>query len=82
MLMRVGDDHLPRDQVLADAEMFQQALRLRAPMLVSRHLDYAKAFGFPSKFYHETALILPKVSRVMSAAKTKMLASRFTTIVE
>src|SRR5277367_4393960 len=30
----VGGDHFPRDEIRADAEMFERALRLRAPELV------------------------------------------------
>src|SRR6516162_5901505 len=33
----VGRDHLARDQVLADAEMFKRALGLSAPELVGGH---------------------------------------------
>jgi hypothetical protein len=54
----VGGDHLPRNQVLADAEVLERALRLRSPKLVSRHLDHAYAVGFFSKFDHGTALLL------------------------
>jgi len=28
---RLGMDHLPRDQIFADAEVLERALRLRAP---------------------------------------------------
>ena len=42
----VGGDHLARDQVLADAEMLERALRLRAPELVGGNFDLAKAIGF------------------------------------
>ena len=42
----VGGDHLARDQVLADAEMLERALRLRAPELVGGHLHLAHAVGF------------------------------------
>ena len=48
----VGGDHLPRDQVLADAEMLQRALRLRPPQLVGGHLHHAQAVGFSTNFGH------------------------------
>ena len=43
---RIGRDHLARHQVLADAEMLERALRLRAPELVGGHIDLAEAVGF------------------------------------
>jgi hypothetical protein len=51
----VGGDHLPRYQVLTDAEMLKRTLGLRSPKLVSRHLDHAQAVGFSSKFGHGIA---------------------------
>ena len=48
----VGIDHLARDQILADAEMFERALGLRAPELVGRDLDLAEAVGFRAKLGH------------------------------
>ena len=45
----VGGDHLPRDQVVADAEMLQRALRLRAPQLVGRDMHLAQAVGFDAE---------------------------------
>src|SRR3984893_7908183 len=52
----IGGDHLPRDQVLADAEMLQRALGLRSPQLVSGHLHHAQTVGFSANFGHGTAL--------------------------
>jgi hypothetical protein len=49
---RIGVDHLARDQVVADAEMFQRALGLRAPELVRRDLDFAQAVGFDPHVRH------------------------------
>ena len=37
----IGGDHLARDQVRADAEMFERPLGLRAPELVGGDLDFA-----------------------------------------
>ena len=34
----IGRDHLTRDQILADAEMLERALRLRSPELVRRDI--------------------------------------------
>src|SRR5262249_49571622 len=42
----IGSDHLPRDQVLADAEMFERTLSLRAPQLVGGNIDFAETVGF------------------------------------
>ena len=55
----VGGDHFARDQVLADAEMLQRALGLRAPQFVGGHLDLAEAVGFLAKVVH---LSLPRSS--------------------
>ena len=46
---RVGADHLARNQILADAEMLERALRVRPPQLVGRDLDLAEAVGFLAK---------------------------------
>lgn len=35
----VGRYHLPGDKIVADAEMFERALRLRAPELVGGDFD-------------------------------------------
>src|SRR5208282_5639438 len=51
----IGGDHLPRDQVLADTEMLQRALRLRPPQLVSGHLHHAHTVGFSANFGHSAA---------------------------
>lgn len=40
---RASSDHLPRHQILADAEVLQRALRLRAPEAVGGHIDLAEA---------------------------------------
>src|SRR5271170_3849887 len=42
----VCGDHLPRDQVRPDAEMFQRALRLRSPKLASRDHHLAQRIFF------------------------------------
>ena len=49
---RVGGDHLPRHQVLADAEIFERALGLGAPELVGRNADLAVAVGFDPEVLH------------------------------
>src|SRR4029077_10556894 len=41
----IGRDHLPWDQVLANAEMFERALSLRAPQLVSGNIDFAETIS-------------------------------------
>src|SRR5437763_47432 len=43
---RVGSDHLPRDQILADAKVLEGTLGLRAPQLVGGNVDFAQAVGF------------------------------------
>jgi hypothetical protein len=40
---RIGRDHLAGDEIMTDAEVFEGALRLRAPQLVCRYLDNAEA---------------------------------------
>src|SRR5271154_7631869 len=37
----VGSDHLPRDQVLADAEMLQRPLRLRSPESIGLNFHFS-----------------------------------------
>src|SRR6516162_6374466 len=53
----VSRDHLARDEVMADAEMFQRALRLRPPQLVSGHLDHTHAVGYFTNLAHVAALL-------------------------
>ena len=48
----VGGDHLARDQILADAEMLERALRLRAPELVGGDADLAEAVHFFTQVGH------------------------------
>src|SRR6202041_3565363 len=48
----VGSDHFTRNQILADAEVLQRALGLRAPQLVSRNIYFAKAIGFLTNVRH------------------------------
>src|SRR5271154_3594184 len=52
----IGGDHLTRHQILADAEVLERALRLRAPQFVSRHLDATHAVGFDSDIDHDRYL--------------------------
>src|SRR5262249_38668480 len=56
----VGGDHLSWDQVLADAEVLQRALRLRTPELVGRHLDRAKAVVLDTESGHGQEPPLPE----------------------
>jgi hypothetical protein len=49
---RIGGDHLPRDQVIADAEMFQGPLCLRPPELVGRDIDPTEAVLFDARSSH------------------------------
>src|SRR5215472_3375663 len=42
-------DHLPRDQVLTDAEVLQRALRLSAPEFISRNVNLAEAVSLVTK---------------------------------
>ena len=48
----VGGDHLPGDQIFADAEMFERALRLSAPQLVGGNIDLTHAVRFFANFTH------------------------------
>jgi hypothetical protein len=50
---RIGGDHFARNQILADAEVLERALGLRAPQLVGRHLDDAEAVGLSSHAGHD-----------------------------
>ncbi len=52
----IGGDHLARNQVLADAEVLERPLGLRAPQLVRRHFHYTEAVGF---FSHGGHVALP-----------------------
>ncbi len=49
---RVGGDHLARHQVLADAEMLQRPLRLRAPELVGGNADLTEAVCLLANIRH------------------------------
>src|SRR6516165_5734987 len=51
----VSGDHLPWNQILADAEMFERALRLRPPKLVTRNPDCTQAVTFCSKVDHRSS---------------------------
>ena len=42
----VRRDHLPRNEVLADAKVFERSLRLRAPQHLRGNLNFAEAVGF------------------------------------
>src|SRR5215472_7994921 len=46
---RVGRDHLPWDQILADAEVLEGALSLSAPQFVARDSNFAEAIGLRPK---------------------------------
>ena len=48
----VGGDHFARHQILADAEILERPLGLRAPELVGGDLDLAEAVGFRAKVSH------------------------------
>ena len=51
---RVGGNHLARDQIPADAEVLERALRLRAPELVRGNIDFAEAVSLGSRSRHAT----------------------------
>jgi hypothetical protein len=42
----IGRDHLPRDEIFADAEVFERTLGLSAPELISWNLNLTKAISF------------------------------------
>src|SRR5262249_61363614 len=42
----VGRNHLTRNEVLTDAEVFERALCLSAPQLVGGGIDFAETVGF------------------------------------
>src|SRR5215472_4661023 len=46
---RIGSDHLPRNQIFADAEMLERALGLSAPQFVRRHFNFAETIGLLAK---------------------------------
>ena len=48
----VGGDHVARRQILADAEMLERALGLRAPKLVGGDTDLAEGVGFYAEIAH------------------------------
>ena len=48
----VGGDHLTRNQIGTDAEMFQRALRLRAPEFVGGNFHVPQAVGFFAECVH------------------------------
>src|SRR5260370_16114190 len=49
---RIGGDHLPGHQVVADTEMLQRPLRLRPPELVGRDVDRTEAVLFNTSGSH------------------------------
>ena len=51
-----GRDHLARDEVLADAEMLERPLGLRAPQLVGRHAHFAETVGLLAYVCHGSPL--------------------------
>src|SRR5215470_7815489 len=50
---RVGDNHLPRNEVGADAEVLERSLGLRAPKLVSGNSYFSKTIGLSANFGHD-----------------------------
>src|SRR5215469_4653118 len=48
----VSSDHFTRNQVLADTEMLERALCLRAPELIRRHFNHAETISFLSHVAH------------------------------
>jgi len=48
----IGGDHLARDEVLADAEMLERPLGLRAPQLIGRHVHFAETVGLLADVCH------------------------------
>src|SRR4029077_829698 len=53
---RIGSAHSARGQILADAEMLERALGLRAPKLVGGDADLAECVGFYAEFAHLSLL--------------------------
>src|SRR5258705_8899310 len=45
----VRADHLARDQILPDAEMFKRSLGLRSPQCVAWHIHFTEAVSFLTK---------------------------------
>ena len=48
----IRDDHLSRDQILANAEVLERTLSLCAPELVGGNIDFAEAVGFLANVCH------------------------------
>src|ERR1700722_13932270 len=55
----VGGDHLPRDQVLPDAEVLERALGVGAPEFVGGNTDLAETVGFDTNISHCISPRLP-----------------------
>src|SRR5262249_51651879 len=55
----VSRNHLTRNQVFADAKMFQRALSLSAPELVRGYFNQAETICFLSHLGHESFSLLP-----------------------
>ena len=47
----IGCNHFARDQILADAEMFERSLGLRAPEFIGRDFYYAQAVSLPARVF-------------------------------
>ncbi len=67
----VGGDHLPRDQILPDAEVLKRTLRLGAPEFVGGNTDLAKTVGFDTNITHCISPRLPRTrSRVYCVTRS------------
>ncbi len=72
----VGGDHLPRDQIAADAEMLQRALGLGAPELVRRHLHRTQAVGFFAEFRHSVFSVMRLVTPPLDSDRPGTIPGR------
>ena len=58
---RVGGDHLPRDEVVPDTEMFQGPLGLRSPELLGRHIHRSETIMFNARDSHDRLHVFDEV---------------------
>src|SRR5262245_1357744 len=72
---RVGGDHLPRDEIVPDAEMFQGPLRLRSPELLGRHIHRSETIVFNARDSHDRLHVFDEVrARVFSPSPAEIAA--------
>lgn len=69
----VGEDHLPRDEVVPDTEMFQGPLGLRSPELLGRHIHRSETLVSNARDSHDR--LQPRASFASHSMPTRHFAT-------